>query len=73
MAGYTVTNVASDQIENDQQNLVNVYDITFTVDGHGGSFSVTVEQNQADVVAAAAAEIQAEVDQVNALYGLSGA
>jgi hypothetical protein len=72
MAGYTVTNVSSDQIENDAGNLINVYDVTFTVGGHSGSFTVQVDQSQADVVKAAAAAIQAEVDQVNGIYGLGG-
>jgi hypothetical protein len=70
MAGYTVTNVSSDQVENDQGNLINVYDITFTVDGHSGTFAVQVDQAVPDVVAAAAAALQAETDQINSIYGL---
>jgi hypothetical protein len=72
MAGYTVTNVTSDQVENANQDLVNAYDITFTVDPDRGQFTVQVLQSVADPVAAAAAAIQAEVDQVNAIYGLGG-
>lgn len=70
MAGYTVTNVASDQVENASQDLVNVYDITFTVADKPGTFSVQVPVGSTDVVAAAAAAIQAVVDQVEGIYAL---
>ena len=53
MAGYTVTNVSSDQVENANQDLVNVYDVTFTVDPDRGQFTVQVPQNVPDVVTAA--------------------
>ena len=73
MAGYTVTNVASDQVEDANQDLVNAYDITFTLDNQPGTFTVQVLQKEQDVVAAAAAKIQAVVDEVAGIYGLTGA
>lgn len=70
MAGYNVTLVSSDQVENANQDLVNVYDITFTIGSQPGTFTVQVQQNEPDVVAAAASAIQTVVDQVNGIYGL---
>lgn len=70
MPAFQVTNVASDQIENANQDLVNVYDITFTVGSQPGQFSVQVEQKLSDPVAAAAQAMQAVADQVNGIYAL---
>ena len=70
MAAFQVTNVASDQVENANQDLVNVYDITFTVGSQPGTFSVQVEQKLSDPVAAAAQAMQAVADQVNGIYAL---
>ena len=70
MAGYTITNVASDQVEDASGDLVNAYDITMTLDNHPGQFTVQVLQNTPDVVAAAAAALQAQADQVAAIYQL---
>lgn len=69
MAGYTVTSVTSDQVPDAADNLVSVYDVAFTLDSRPGSFTVQVPAD-ADPVGAAAAAIQAVVDQVSGIYAL---
>lgn len=49
--------------------LQDLYEITFTVAGRPGSFTIQVPKS-GDPVAAAAAAISAEEAQVNAIYGL---
>ena len=69
MAGFTVTSVTADQIEDASQNLIDVYDITFTVDPGSSPFTVQVPRDP-DPVGAAQTAIQAVVDQVNAIKAL---
>lgn len=49
--------------------VTDVYEITFTIAGHPGSFNITVPKG-GDAVAAAEQAINAEASTVNALYGL---
>jgi hypothetical protein len=69
MAGFTVTSVTADQIEDPSQNLIDVYDVTFTLEGRPGTFTIQVPQS-GDPVAAADAAISAMVSQVDGIYGL---
>lgn len=69
MAGYTVTSVTADQVPDAADNLQDVYDVTFTIDGKPGSFSVQVPRDT-DPVGNASAEIDAVVSQVAAIYAL---
>jgi len=69
MAGFTVTSVTADQVPNQADDLIDVYDVTFTIDGKPGSFSVQVATS-GDPVAAAETAITAMLNQVNAIYAL---
>lgn len=69
MAGFTVTSVTADQVPDQADNLVDVYDVTFTLDGKPGSFSIQVSTS-GDPVAAASTAIDAMVSQVNSIYAL---
>ena len=69
MAGFTVTSVTADQIPDASDNLIDVYDVTFTLDSRPGSFTVQVPTS-GDPVSAAAAAIDAVVSQVGGIYGL---
>ena len=69
MAGFTVTSVTADQVPDAADNLVDVYDVTFTIDGKPGSFNIQVPRDP-DPVGGASAAIDAEVAQVLAIYGL---
>ena len=69
MAGFTITSVTADQVPDSADNLIDVYDVTFTLDGKPGSFSIQVPTS-GDPVAAASAAVDAMVGQVNAIYAL---
>ena len=69
MAGFTVTSVTADQIPDASDNLIDVYDVTFTLDAKPGSFTVQIPTS-GDPVAAADAAIAAVVSQVGGIYGL---
>lgn len=69
MAGFTVTSVTADQVPDSADNLIDVYDVTFTLDNKPGSFSVQVPRDT-DPVTSAATEIEAVVAQVAAIYAL---
>ena len=69
MAGFTVTSVTADQIPDASDNLIDVYDVTFTLDSRPGSFTVQVPTS-GDPVAAAQTAIDAVVSQVGGIYGL---
>lgn len=69
MAGYTVTSVTADQIPDASDNLIDVYDVTFTLDSRPGSFTAQIPTS-GDPVAAAAAAIEAIVAQVSGIYSL---
>ena len=69
MAGFTVTSVTADQVPDQADNLVDVYDVTFTLDGKPGTFNIQVPTS-GDPVGAASAAIDAMVNQVNSIYGL---
>lgn len=69
MAGFTVTSVTADQVPDAADNLVDVYDVTFTLDGKPGSFNIQVSTS-GDPVAAAEAAISAVVSQVDSIYSL---
>lgn len=64
-----VTNVSQDQIQDAAGNLVDVYDITFTVAGHPGTFTIQVPAS-GDPVAAAQQAISDQTATVNSIYGL---
>lgn len=69
MANFTVTSVTADQIPDASDNLIDVYDVAFTLEGKPGSFTVQVPTS-GDPVAAAEAAISAVVSQVGGIYGL---
>jgi hypothetical protein len=62
-----VTSVTESQNVDPAGNLSDVYEITYTIPGRAGSFTVDVPKN-ADALAAATNEINALTEQVNALY-----
>lgn len=64
-----VTNVSQDQVQDSAGNLVDVYDITFTVTGHPGTFTVQVPAS-GDPVQAARDAIDAQTSTVSSIYGL---
>lgn len=68
MAGYTVTSVTGDETLDASNNLVDVYDVTFTLD-KGGTYTVTVPTGTGAASAAQAA-IEAIVSEVDAIYAL---
>lgn len=70
MADYQVTLVTADQVPNATGDLVNVYDINFTLSGREGTFTVQVPLTAPDVVAAAAAAIEGVAGQVGGIYAL---
>lgn len=69
-ATYEVQNVTEDQIPDPQGSgdLVDVFDITFTIPNRPGSFTVQVPEG-GDPVTAAYDAISAKVAEVNAIYG----
>lgn len=68
-SGFTVTSVTADQVPDASENLIDVYDVTFTLAGKPGTFTVQVPTS-GDPVAAAEAAISAEVANVSGIYGL---
>ncbi|HJR01520.1 MAG TPA: hypothetical protein VKA83_07815 [Methylomirabilota bacterium] len=66
-AAYEVLNVSEDQVQDDSGNLVDVFDITFSITGHSGTFTAQVPQT-GDPVAEAFAQITAKLGTVNAIY-----
>jgi hypothetical protein len=69
MATYAVTSVTEDQVPDAAGNLVDVYDIVFTLPDKPGSFTVQVDQ-AGNVVTAAADAINAKVQAVEGIYAL---
>ena len=69
MAGFTVTSVTADQVPDASDNLVDVYDVTFTLDTKPGSFTIQVPTS-GDPVAAASAAITQIISQVDGIYAL---
>lgn len=69
MATYTVTSVTEDQTQDATGNLVDVFDISFTLSDRPGSFTVQVPQ-AGDVVTAAQDAIVAKVGAVEGIYSL---
>ncbi len=69
MAAYEVTNVSEDQIPdpNGGGDLVDALDISFTITGHPGTFTVQVA-GPGDTVRQAYDAITARVAEVNAIY-----
>ena len=69
MAGFTVTSVSADEVPDSSGNLVDAFDVTFTVDGGAGSFTIQVPQS-GDPVAAAETAIGAVVSKVAGILAL---
>lgn len=69
MAGFTVTSVTADQIQDASDNLIDVYDVTYTLDNKPGTFTVQVPTS-GDPVAAAEAAITAQQQAVLGIYAL---
>ena len=72
MASYQVTSVSADEVPDAAGNLVDSYDVTFTVGGSSTPFTVVVPR-AGDPVAAAQSAIEAIVAQVDGILGLGGA
>jgi hypothetical protein len=68
-AAYQVTNVTEDQIPDPSGSgdLIDVFDITFTIPGSPGSFLVQVPESGTPVTAAYDA-ITAKVASISAIY-----
>ena len=64
-----VTNVTQDEQPDSAGNLVEVYDITFTIPGKDGTFTVTIPR-AGDPVAAAQQAISDLTAQVDGIYAL---
>lgn len=64
-----VTQVNEDQQDDGTGNLVDVYEVTFTIPGQNGSFNTTVPRS-GDPVAAAKASIDAITAQVEGILAL---
>lgn len=69
MAGFTVISVTADQIPDVSDNLIDVYDVAFSITDKPGTFTVQVPTNDNPVTAAEAA-IAAVVEQINSIYSL---
>lgn len=69
MAVYTVTSVTEDQTQDAAGNLIDVFDITFTLSDKPGQFTVQVSQSGTPVPDAQAA-IDAKVAAVEGIYAL---
>lgn len=69
MAGFTVTSVTADQVPDASDNLIDVYDVTFTLDNKPGTFTIQVPTS-GDPIAAAEAAISSTVSQVGGIYAL---
>lgn len=69
MPGFTVTSVTADQVPDASDNLVDVYDVAFTLADKPGSFTVQVPTS-GDPVTAAEDAINAVVSQVSGIYAL---
>lgn len=69
MAAFTVTSVTADQIPDASDNLIDVYDVAFTIDTKPGSFTVQVP-TAGDPVTAASDAINAVVAEVGGIYAL---
>jgi hypothetical protein len=61
--------VAESQNVDASNQLTDVYEITYTIPGRPGSFTVNVPKN-ADALAAAEAEINSLTEQVNSIYNI---
>ena len=74
MAAYEVTNVTEDQIPDPSGSgdLIDVFDITFTIPGKPGSFLVQVPESGTPVTAAYDA-ITAKMAAIDAIYAGSSA
>lgn len=72
-AAYEVTNVTEDQIPDPSGSgdLIDVFDITYTVPGRGGQFTVQIPQSP-DPVTAAYNAISADVAAIQSIYAGSG-
>lgn len=69
-SAYEVTNVIEDQVPDPSGtgDLIDVFDITFTIPGRSGTFTEQVPV-AGDPVKAAYDAITAKLDAVNAIYG----
>lgn len=69
MAAYEVTNVTEEQVPDPSGSgdLIDVFDITLTIEGHPGSFTVQVPEHPDPVTAAYEAAL-AKAATVNAIY-----
>lgn len=69
-AAYEVTNVTEDQIPDPSGSgeLIDVFDITFTIPGRPGSFTEQIPEGGQPVSAAFEA-ISAKVSEIQAIYG----
>lgn len=66
-----VLSVTQTQVVDAAGTLQEEYEITFTVTGRAGSFTVTVPKDTGDPVGAAAAAVGATREQVIAIYGIT--
>jgi hypothetical protein len=69
MAGFTVISVTADQVQDASENLVDVYDVTYSLDNKPGTFTIQIPTS-GDPVAAASAAIDAQQAAVLGIYAL---
>jgi hypothetical protein len=71
---YDITLVTDSQEENTAQNIVNTYEVTYTVPSLNGYTSqVTAPKDLADPVGAIKTAVEAAISQVQAIYNLGAA
>ena len=71
---YDIDLVTDSQEENAQQNIVNTYEVTYSVPSLNGYTSqVTAPKGGADPVADIKAAVEAAIGQVQAIYALGQA
>lgn len=68
---YTVTSVTEDQVPDAAGNLVDVFDVVFTLPDRPGTFTVQIAQS-GQPVSEANAEIAAKVAEIEGIYSLGG-
>jgi hypothetical protein len=74
MLDYLITGVQDSQEEDPTtQDVLNTYDVFFSIPSKGYAADVQVPKASANVVAAVQAAIEAEVNRVEAIFALSTA
>jgi hypothetical protein len=74
MLDYLITGVQDSQEEDPTtQNVVNTYDVFFSIPSKGYAADIQVPKSSADVVSAVKTAVETEVARVEAIFALSTA